>query len=229
MTTATAEILVKEILPILSRTVPRVVNPTDCEDSEELIADTLATAAEMLQSLEKAGRKIPARSVAFYSIQRAKSGRRAYQSGAADPLSPVFRTRTPSAIIPLDAPISSEGEGAYRTMGDFIGAPTEDPSETALRRIDWESFLGTLATREKQILSCIADGWRNMDIAKRFKVTPARITQLKREIADRIKEFMGADILNEISAESVWQRDVRMIRESEAYYYAVDDNEPEAA
>ena len=229
MTTATGDILVKEILPILNRTVPRVVNPTDSEDSEELVEDTIATAAEMLQSLEKAGRKIPARSVAFYSIQRAKSGRRAYQSGAADPLSPVFRTRNTSAIIPIDAPISSEGEGAHRAMTDFIASGIEDPSETALRRIDWENFLGTLAGREKQILACIADGWRNMDIAKRFKVTPARITQLKREIADRIKAFMGNDILNEISAESLWERDIRMIRESEAYYYAVDDNEPEAA
>ena len=229
MTTATGEILVKEILPILSRTVPRVVNPSDCEDPEELIADTLATAAEMLQSLEKAGRKIPARSVAFYSIQRAKSGRRAYQSGASDPLSPVFRTRNTSAIIPIDAPISSEGEGAHRAMTDFMASGIEDPSETALRRIDWENFLGTLAGRERQILSCIADGWKNMDIAKRFKVTPARITQLKREIAARIKAFMGTDILNEISAESLWERDIRMIRESEAYYCAIDDNEPEAA
>ena len=228
MTTATGDILVKEILPILNRTVPRVVNPSDCEDSEELIADTLATAAEMLESLERTGRKIPARSVAFYSIQRAKSGRRAYQSGASDPLSPVFRTRNTSAIVPIDAPISSAGEGS-RTMQDFISSGMEDPSETALRRIDWESFLSTLASREKQILACIADGWRNMDIAKRFKVTPARITQLKREIADRIKAFMGNDILNEISAESLWERDIRMIRESEAYYYAVDDNEPEAA
>ena len=228
MTTATGNILVKQILPILNRTVPRVVNATDSEDPEELVQDTIATAAEMLQSLEKAGRKIPARSVAFYSIQRAKSGRRAYQSGASDPLSPVFRTRNTSAIVPIDAPISSAGEGS-RTMQDFIASGIEDPSETALRRIDWESFLGTLASRERQILSCIADGWRNMDIAKRFNVTPARITQLKREIASRIKQFMGADILNEISAESLWERDIRMIRESEAYYYAVDDNEPEAA
>ena len=228
MTTQTGNILVKEILPILNRTVPRTVKPVDSEDSEELIADTLATAAEMLESLERTGRKIPARSVAFYSIQRAKSGRRAYQSGASDPLSPVFRTRNTSAIVPIDAPISSAGEGS-RTMQDFIASGIEDPSETALRRIDWESFLGTLASRERQILSCIADGWRNMDIAKRFNVTPARITQLKREIASRIKQFMGADILNEISAESLWERDIRMIRESEAYYYAVDDNEPEAA
>ena len=229
MTTATAEILVKEILPILSRTVPRTVNPTDSEDSEELVQDTIATAAEMLQSLENAGRKIPARSVAFYSIQRAKSGRRAYQNGASDPLSPVFRTRNTTAIVPIDAPISSEGEGAHRAMTDFMASGIEDPAETALRRIDWESFLGTLATRERQVLSCIADGWKNMDIARKFKVTPARITQLKREIAGRIKEFMGANILNEISAESLWERDIRMIRESEAYYYAVDDNEPEAA
>ena len=114
-------------------------------------------------------------------------------------------------------------------MSDFIGAPTEDPSETALRRIDWENFLGLLASRERQILSCIADGWRNMDIAKRFNVTPARITQLKREIGSKIKALMGENILAEISSECPWERDIRMIRESEAYYYAVDDNEPEAA
>ena len=185
MTTVTGDILVKEILPILNRTVPRVVNPSDCEDPEELIADTLATAAEMLQSLEKAGRKIPARSVAFYSIQRAKSGRRAYQSGAADPLSPVSRTRNTSAIVPIDAPLSSEGEGS-RTMSDFIGAPTEDPSETALRNIDYLAFLSTLATRERQIFSCIADGWRGLDIAKKFGISNGRIVQIKRELGKKI-------------------------------------------
>jgi len=225
MTTATGNILVTQILPILSRTVPRVVNPSDCEDSEELVQDTLATAAEMLQSLEKAGRKIPAKSVAFYSIQRAKSGRRAYQSGASDPLSPVFRTRNTSAIVPIDAPLSSEGEGSGQTMNDYISSGKEDPSETALRRIDWECFLGTLPTRERQMLSCIADGWRNMDIARRFKVTPARITQMKGEIASRIKAFMGADILNEVTSESLWERDIRMIRESEAYYCAMNDDD----
>ena len=229
MTTATAEILVKEILPILTVTVPRTVKPVDGEDSEELVQDTIATAAEMLESLEKSHKKILQRSVAFYSIQRAKSGRRAYQNNVADPLCPVFRTRNEAAIVPIDAPFHSDDEGSCRTMGDFISSGTEDPAETALRRIDWESFLTTLAARERQILSCIADGWRNIDIARKFKVTPARITQMKGEIASSIKEFMGADILNEISAESLWERDIRMIRESEAYYYAVDDNEPEAA
>ena len=227
MTAATSEILVKEILPILTVTVPRTVKPVDSEDPEELVQDTIATAAEMLESLERSNRKIPARSVAFYSIQRAKSGRRAYQNNATDPLCPVFRTRNTTAIIPIDAPMQSEG--LARTMSDFISSGMEDPSETALRRIDWESFLSTLASREKQVLSCIADGWRCMDIAKHIGVTAGRVTQMKREIATRIKEFMGANILNEISSESLWERDIRMIRESEAYYYAVDDNEPEAA
>ena len=40
---------------------------------------------------------------------------------------------------------------------------------------------------------------------------------------------MGDSILEDIAAESPWERDVRMIREREAYYYSMNDDEPEAA
>ena len=109
-------------------------------------------------------------------------------------------------------------------MSDFIGAPTEDPSETALRNIDYLAFLSTLATRERQIFSCIADGWRGLDIAKKFGISNGRIVQIKRELGKKIREFMGADILNEISSECVWQRDIRMIREKASYYAVMNDD-----
>jgi len=49
------------------------------------------------------------------------------------------------------------------------------------------------------------------------------------ELGNRIRRFMGGSILEDIAAESPWERDVRMIREREAYYYSMNDDEPEAA
>jgi hypothetical protein len=51
------------------------------------------------------------------------------------------------------------------------------------------------------------------DIARLLAVTAPRIVQLKREIARKIKEFMGDSILSEAAQESIWERDIRCLRE----------------
>ena len=228
MNPRTAEMLLNRIRPIIRSTVPRVVKPVDGEDHEELVQDALATAAEMLESIEKSGRKPIPRSIAYYSIQKTKSGRRSYGGSRNDVLSPGFRLDNEGAVESLDAPVFEDCDDSP-SVGDTIADRREDPSSIALRRIDWEACLSSLGRRERQVLESVADGQRNMDIAARFKVSPARMTQLKREIGTRIKSFMGEYILNDIAAESPWERDVRCIREKQEWQYASQDFEPEAA
>jgi hypothetical protein len=51
-------------------------------------------------------------------------------------------------------------------------------------------------------------------------ISPARIVQLKREIAKDIKSFMGDNILVESGQESVWERDLRCIHEKRESRFA---------
>ncbi len=56
-------------------------------------------------------------------------------------------------------------------------------------------------------------GYGTGDIARMFSVSASRIVQLKREIAQEIKKFMGDSILSDVGQESVWERDIRCLRE----------------
>ncbi len=227
MTRKGARILLECIVPIIKSVVPRTVKPVATEDFDELVQDTVASAAGMLDSVEKSGRTPIPRSIAFYSIQRTRSGRRSCQHSASDPLGPLFRTANESAVSDMDAPLSEEGA---ITLHDVVASRREDPASEAGRRLDWAEFSATLCSRDRTVLSRLADGWRSTAIAGELGVSPARVTHIKRAIAGKLKAFMGDDILGQICAESVWERDLRMIREREAYYASVnEDDEPEAA
>jgi hypothetical protein len=82
-----------------------------------------------------------------------------------------------------------------------------------LREIDWDAFMQTLDARKRTIVEELMIGGGTGDIARRLAVTSARIVQLKREIGEAIRKFMGNAILIDSVSESVWQRDIRCLRE----------------
>ena len=49
--------------------VPRVVIPVGAEDADELVQDALVAACEAVHRLEKKGKQIVPRSVAYYTIR----------------------------------------------------------------------------------------------------------------------------------------------------------------
>ena len=71
----------------------------------------------------------------------------------------------------------------------------------------------TLDARKRTIVKELMVGGGTGDIARRLAVTSARIVQLKREIGQAIRTFMGDAILVDAVSESVWQRDIRCLRE----------------
>lgn len=90
------------------------------------------------------------------------------------------------------------------TVGDTIACKSEDIAAKVLRRIDWSEFLDTLDARKRRIVEELMYGYGTGDIARLFSVSASRIVQLKREIARRIKEFMGDNILAEVGRAIVY-------------------------
>ncbi len=211
MSPAAAMMLEKEIYPIIRNTVPRTVRPQGSEDSEELVQDATASAAEMLESMEKAGKKPLPNSIAYYSIQRTKSGHRSYGDHRTDVMFPGFQQDHEGAVCSMQEPVSN-GEDDL-TIGDSIASKSEDMATKVLRSLDWEELLGRLDARKRRIVEEMMMGFGTGDIARMFSVSSARIVQLKREIAQDIKEFMGDDILHEAGEETVWERDIRCLHE----------------
>lgn len=210
MSPSAALMLEKEIYPIIRNTVPRTVRPMGSEDPEELVQDATASAAEMLESMEKAGKKPLPHSIAYYSIQRTKSGRRSYGDTRTDVMNPGFQMDHEGSVCSMQEPVCDEDD---LTIGDAIASKAEDLASKILRQIDWDAFLDTLDARKRRIVEELMLGFGTGDIARLLSVSSARITQIKREIARDVKEFMGNSILVESGQESVWERDIRCLRE----------------
>ena len=212
MSPKAALILEKEIYPIIRNTIPRTARPIGSEDPEELVQDATASAAEMLDAAERSGKLPSPNSVAYYSIQRTKSGRRSYGDIRSDVMSPGFLMDNEGALSSLEEPLGGDDDGAL-TLGDMIAERREDPSVEVTRKLDWEEFRSRQDKRKQRIIAEISAGLGTGEIARLFSVSPARVVQLKREIAKDIKSFMGDNILSDAGQESVWERDIRCLRE----------------
>jgi hypothetical protein len=202
--------LEKQIYPIIRNTIPRTARPIGSEDSQELVQDATASAAEMLEAMERSGRKPLPNSIAYYSIQRTKSGRRSYGDHRTDVMSPGYQMDNDGSVCSMQDPVCDEDD---LTVGDTIASKSEDTASKVLRQIDWSEFLDTLDARKRRIVEEMMLGYGTGDIARLLAVTAPRIVQLKKDIGKKIKEFMGDNILVDVGQEGVWQRDIRCLRE----------------
>lgn len=210
MSPSAALMLEKQIYPIIRNTIPRTARPIGCEDHEELVQDATASAADMLDAAERAGKLPSPNSVAYYSIQRTKSGRRSYGDTRCDVMNPGFQMDNEGALCSMQEPVCDEDD---LTVSDTIACKSEDIAAKVLRQIDWDTFLDRLDSRKRRIVEEMMLGFGTGDIARLFSVSAARVVQLKREIAKDIKAFMGDSVLSEAGQESVWERDIRCLRE----------------
>jgi hypothetical protein len=60
-------------------------------------------------------------------------------------------------------------------------------------RIDFPGWLTTLTPRECRLVREMADSERTLDLSKRFDLSPARISQLRRELHNDWRRFLGDD------------------------------------
>lgn len=210
-------LLVEEIMPIISATVPRVVRPVGAEDSEELVQDAVCSAAQMVEASEKAGKPLYSSSIAFYAIQRTKSGRRAMYAGRADAMCPAVQLDGAVALDSMDQECEGDTGGETVTLHDVLAAQMEDPAQQAGREIDWSELLQRMDDRDIQILTLTAEGGKLNKLARKFGVSQARVCQLRRELGRRVHESWGPTALQDATREAAWKcGDMRAVREKNA-------------
>jgi hypothetical protein len=214
MSPQAAESLVSEIAPRIRAVVPRSVRPVGSEDIEELIQDCVAMAAKLLHNNELNGKPVYPSSIAYYSLQHLKSGRRSYSSSRSDAHNSGTQLDGNSSLIPIDEPIGYDEAGAEPlTLAEMISDGREDPSQEVARTIDWESFLDTQDKWGKAILFCAAEGRKFREVAKRFKVDDWVIHAAKKKLAKELREFMGENAIEEASKPALWYGNLKAARE----------------
>ena len=209
-------LLVGTIAPIIEAIVPRRVQPVGAEDAGELVQDTIASAAKMVESCEVRGRRIIPNSIAFYAIQRARSGRRSYSAAGADALCPSAQLDRRVTVECMDEQVGECDAGEPLTLHDVLAAPDEDPSQTAAREIDWAELLEDFNARDVALLQCTAEGGRLNRLAAQFGVSPGRLCQIKLELGRQVRLRWGPDALENAMRLPAWSGNVKASREQQA-------------
>ena len=219
MSPQAAKILVEEIMPIIEGTTYRTVRPLPTEDHEEVLQDTLASAAEMIDSVERAGKlhEVRPNSIAFYAIQRSKSARRSCGHNATDVLSMSYRAIPGNSSLSLDAEIKAGKDSDSTCLLDMLPSRVEDPASICARRIDWEDFMETLDRRSTSLLLGMAKGIKKGEIAKSLGVSGARVSQMKNEIGSKARSFFGVESSSELSDDLSWRKGLRAFYEAKAF------------
>jgi DNA-directed RNA polymerase specialized sigma24 family protein len=206
MSPAAQELFMSQIAPILMAAVPRVVIPVGAEDADELVQDALVAACEAVHRLEKRGKQIIPKSVAYYTIQRLKTGRRSTGAGRTDVMSPGCQLDGNSSISSLDEPVHVSDDNEDLLLGDVLAGRKDDPAQVAVRNSDWREFMTMLDGRQQYIVRATAEGESYMGQAAHLRVTPSAITQRRHTIARRAREFWGDEVLADAGMLPLWRR-----------------------
>jgi len=214
MSPHTGELLVQEVAPRIRSAVPYAVRTVGCEDHEEIVQDTICIAARLYDNAEKAGKQVTPGNIAYYAIQHAKSGRRAYGQSKTDPLHPSTQLNGRAKLNQFeDAVKSEEGSDDPLLLTEVFSNEQEDPSTKAARNLDWQTFNASLNDRCQAILNVLAEGGQLKELAKTLKVSTSTLNTSKNQLKLKLLEFFGSDILKEISQMPQWRTNLLAHRE----------------
>jgi hypothetical protein len=202
-------ILKEEVYPRLISAVPRVVRCIGSEDAHELIQDATVMAAQMINRVDKQGKlgKVKGSNIAYYTIQHMKSGRRASGSSCVDVYGSGTQLGGRSDVQSLQEVVSEDTVNGYEIfeLQDVISNDTEDPSLQAARNLDWKTLCQSLDTIEMQLVECICSGMTVREICQKIKTTKRKLLELQHQVARKVLEIMGTDILRDIAVIPKWK------------------------
>lgn len=220
MSPEAGELLLDRIVPIIAATVPAKVKTVGSEDHAELVQDCIASAAQMIDAAEANGKPLIPQSIAYYAIQRTKSGRRVMSAGRTDAMASATALDGNAHVESMDQPLQDERcEDGHFTLHDCLADPTDDTAQRAGRACDWSEFERHCDDREQAVLRAIVEGRKMNKVAKRFRISAPRICQIQREIGNRIADLWGVNALSDAISEPNWRSGMRALHErSQAKY-----------
>jgi hypothetical protein len=170
----------------------------------EAVQETLALAWKAFVRLTERGKDpltFPA-TFARFAARAVKCGRRLCgQEKAKDVLSSLAQQRHGFGVEPLPHSTATRHDERY---GAVHGQRQQDLLEERLRdntltpvpeqvwfRLDWPAWLETQTPREWRVVAEMANDERTLDLSKRFELSPARISQMRRELHNDWTRFCG--------------------------------------
>jgi len=116
----------------------------------------------------------------------------------------------------LDEPLGFDDQGDTLTLADVFDNEQDDPSMLAARHLDWEMFYGKQTHRGRRLLELVAKGSTLRHGARLLGLSDSGIQLEKKKLALALQEFMGGNILSEITRQPLWRNNLMVGRERQA-------------
>jgi hypothetical protein len=179
------------------RSIKCVVHRAEC------IAETIGVAWKWFCRLAKKGKDATkfASALARLAARAVRAGRRVGAGETAnDVMSSVAQRRHNFKIEPLPSPrtgydnllSSPTGQRDQDVLEERLRDNTRTPPpEQAAFRVDFSRWLKTLTPRKRRIIRAMSLNEKTKNLSRVFKLSPGRISQMRREFHDDWSRFVG--------------------------------------
>jgi hypothetical protein len=157
----------------------------------DCIAETVALSWRWFVGLAQKGKDATqfATVLASYAARAVRSGRRVCgQERAQDAMSSVAQQRHGFAVGKLPDMAMASANPLAEALADNTKTP---PPDAAAFRVDFPAWTGTYSRRRRRMIHDLARGERTMDVARRFRLSPGRVSQLRRAFEEDWTTFCG--------------------------------------
>lgn len=161
---------------------------------EDAIQDMIGLAWRWHLRLAEKGRDATAfpTAIATYAARAVKSGSRLTgQERANDVLSPVAQRRHQFYVGKLPDFETLTEHPVCEALYDNTKSP---PDETVCFKLDFLAWLASLSERDRHIVEDLLMGERARDVAHKYRLSPARVSQKRREFCRDWFVYCGDDI-----------------------------------
>ena len=180
------------MLPKICRYARHAFRHLSPECREESVQDVVCNALVAFSRLADHGKIELAYPtvLARYGIVQHRCGRRVgTRLNILDITSPYCRANKGVVVGRLDR--YDANEEAWREI--LIEDRHAGPAEIATSRIDFAGWLKTLSRRDRKLALKLATGENTGKVAKLFKVSAGRISQIRRELMESWRTFVGEE------------------------------------
>lgn len=177
-----------ELLPEVQRYAEVSFRSRPDRYREDLVADVVGIAWRWFVRLSRQGKRPAefARTLCRFVVLAAKDGRSIGGRRNRRDLHAALARDPHLRVHSLETRCPRRGAAWRDLLAETRGFP---PDQTAATRIDFDDWRSALSPRNRRIVDLLAAGETSKVVAKTLQISPARMTQLRQQLAKNWKEL----------------------------------------